>query len=112
VITFREKHDFNTYIAKFSNAGYYQIGLWQNDEWKVIQDWEASDAIKLDEGVDNTLGILVKGPRFTIYANGQELTTVEDSTFTTEGHVGLGIDGEPNQTATVDFDNLIIKEAP
>lgn len=103
------------YGVSFHNNGTYQVTLRQNGEWQapLIQDDTVSTTINLQPGVTNTFAILVKGSIFTIYANGQKLTTVTDITLKEAGEVSLGIGlNEADQTLTVDFDNLIIKEAP
>jgi secreted protein with Ig-like and vWFA domain len=49
----------------------------------------------------------------TLYANGEELTAVDDATLRPRGKIGLG--GalfEANQKATFEFDNLIVTTPP
>ena len=51
-----------------------------------------------------------KGSSLTFYVNDVQLTTLEDDTLA-EGRVGLVVDmTEGSKSATVDFDNLIIRK--
>jgi hypothetical protein len=111
-ITFRENDKGDYYVAEFDTDGGYKVSLSHNDEWKTIRDWESSDAISLEQGITNSFAVLVKGSTFTLYANGQELVTVNDTTLSEKGEVGLAISLSADQTLTVDFDNLVIREVP
>lgn len=114
-ITFRQSQNrMYSYQVTFSNNQTYQVDLWQNGQWKSpsIQAATSSPAINLNPGVTNTLAVLVKGSIFAIYANGQKLSEETDITLQESGQIKLGIAVPVNQTLTVDFDNLVIKEAP
>ena len=57
----------------------------------------------------NELKIVAKGENLTFFVNGQQLTTIKDDTLS-EGRIGLIVDlFEAEQTAAVDFDNLVIR---
>jgi hypothetical protein len=112
-LTFRENDDEDHYRVRFGNDGYYKVYIRQEGEWLTIRDWEFSDAIQLEPGVTNTFALLVQGAEFTFYANGEELGSVSDATLGEAGEIGLAIGvHEADQTLTVEFDNLIIKEIP
>ena len=111
-INFRKDKNYNYYRFQFSNDSQYRVLLHQDQKWDYIQDWTPSEAIRLTPGVANTFAILVKGSVFTLYANDQELGTVTDITLSEAGKIELGIDlDKADQSLTVDFDNLVIKEA-
>lgn len=110
-ITFRENKNSDFYRVQFANDGTYRVRLFQGGEWRTLQEWMSSDAIRLEPGVANIFAVLVEGSDFTLYANDQELATVQDSALSEAGKISLAIGlDEGNQTVTVDFDNLVIKE--
>jgi hypothetical protein len=114
-ITFRENDAGEYYQVIYWNDNSYQVCLHlPHQELPVtIHDrtWQA--AIWLERNVPDTFAILVKGSRFTIYANGVELTTVQDSTLNQAGKVGLALDlNEKGHMLTAEFDELTIQKAP
>lgn len=114
-IIFRKNAEGDYYRVAFANNATYKISRRDGakNDWKIIQDSTYDEAINLAPGFTNTFVILAKDSSFTVYANGHELTSVKDITLSETGEVGLGIGlAKANQTLTVDFDNLIIKEAP
>jgi len=113
-ILFRRRNTGKTYYeVRFYNDNSYQIRLRQDGEKTTLHNRAYSDAINLATGVTNSFGVLVKGANFTVYANGQELATVSDTTLGEPGRINLGVGLiEADQTVMVEFDNLVIKEAP
>jgi serine/threonine-protein kinase len=112
-ITFRENENDEYYDVEFANDGTYSVWLDKDGEWSRLQEWMPSDAVKLEPGVTNTFDLLVMGSSFTLYANGQELNTVNDIALGDAGQISLAIGLEKaGQTLTVEFDNLVIKELP
>jgi hypothetical protein len=112
-LTFRENDEDDHYRVRFGNDGYSKVYLRQDGEWQTIRDWRFSNAIQLEPGVTNTFALLVQGAEFTFYANGVELGSVSDTTLGEAGDIGLAIGvHKAEQTLTVEFDNLVIKEIP
>jgi len=105
-LAFREdEFSLSAYTFEIGNDGLYSVQLYDG-EWQVLQDWTYTDAIKVGE--TNDLRIIANGNVMTFLVNGQELTTIEDDTLSS-GTVALVVDMfEADQSATVDFDNLII----
>jgi hypothetical protein len=110
-ISFRENKNGDTYRVQFASDGTYRVTLFQDGEWSVLQAWQSSDAIRLEPGVTSAFAVLAEGPNFKIYANGQEVAMFQDSALSESGKISLAIGlNREDQTVTVDFDNLIIKE--
>jgi serine/threonine protein kinase len=104
-IAFRENVDGYVYAFEIGNDGLYAILLFDG-EWQQLKDWSSTDAIKI--GQPNELMVRAEGNMMTFFVNGEQLTTLEDSTLT-KGNIGLVVDMfEADLSATVDFDDLII----
>lgn len=108
-IVFRNQ-DNNKYWAQFSNAG-YRLGVEIGGDWKIIKDFTATDAFKIEPGITNSFGVSAKGPRIGILANNQEVFAIEDQAWGGDGTIEVLVMGQnPGQRTTVDFDNILIKE--
>lgn len=106
-VAFREDDDGNVYTLQINNRGQYSIFLY-NQEWQKLKDWSSTPAIK--GGQTNRLIVTAKGPSLTFYVNDQQLTTLTDKTLP-EGKVNLLVEvNENGKSATVDFDNLVIRK--
>jgi hypothetical protein len=106
-VAFRENLETHTYTFEIGNDGLYAIFLFDG-EWQKLKDWSSAKAVK--PGQTNELKVIAKGSTLTFFVNAEELTTIEDDALS-EGKVGLVVDMfEEGKSATVDFDNLIIRE--
>lgn len=95
------------YTFEIGNDGLYAIMLY-DEGWSLLKDWSTSDAINIGE--TNELMVIAEGPTLTFAVNGQRLASLDDET-SLEGQVGLVVDMfEADQTAVVDFDNLLIQD--
>lgn len=110
-LTFREDEAGNYYVIQFDSDNSYLVQRYYANEWQTLQDWTTSSALDLQPGVVNTFHLVVEDALFTIYANGEELTTIEDTTLTTAGQIGLGVGGSQGEEAVVTFDNLLLTGA-
>jgi len=68
-------------------AGDYALYVREDGSWSVIAGWTVSSAVRTGEN-SNRLRAVCQGSQITLYANGQQLTTVTDTTFT-RGKLGL-----------------------
>jgi hypothetical protein len=111
---FRVNENEDYYRLAIYDDNHFKVSLNQGGEWQTpLYPKTANSAINLSPGVVNNIVILAKGSTFTFYANGQELVTVTDTTLSEPGKIGLGVElDEGGQTATVEFDNLVIKAVP
>jgi len=109
--SFRET-DGDYYRVAFNNENQYWIDMWQGGDWTTIKPRTDNLAVNLDPGASNNFAMLVQGSEITLYANGQTLGTATDTTLSGLGKIELGVGfDEAGQTATVDFDNLIIRSS-
>ncbi len=107
-IAFRENRDAgHTYTFQISNDGLYSVQVYSDDGWLTLQEWSDTDAIKIDQ--TNELKVIAEGEVMTFFINDELLTTLDDDTLP-KGRVGVIISMfEDDQSASVDFDNLIIR---
>lgn len=112
-ITFREDRNGNYYSLEFANDGTYRLAKYQNDEWQSLYNWTPSPTPLLTSGATNTFTLVVKGSEMTVYADDRLLTTLTDTSLPGPGKLRLGLNlYEADETLTVDFDNVVIKEIP
>ncbi|MCL4298894.1 MAG: serine/threonine protein kinase [Anaerolineae bacterium] len=106
-VAFRLDEDGNVYVFEIGNDNLYSVLLYDG-EWKKLKDWSSTPAIKPGEA--NRLIISAKGSTLTFFVNDVQLTTLENDRLS-EGKIALVVDmAEGEQSATVNFDNLIIRK--
>jgi hypothetical protein len=95
------------YTFELSNEGDFRVRANDQDGWHVLVEPTAMPTIKNDEA--NQLAVQADGPILTFFINGAEATTVEDTRFSS-GKVAVLIDVEAENSASVDYDNFIVRE--
>ncbi len=108
-IAFREQDVNNQYALLINGAGEYRLGKIVNKEWIDLGEskWVASPAIKTG-GEKNRLTVMARGDLINALANGKELITVYDATFT-KGLVGAAAQvGRGAVPVKVAFDDLSV----
>lgn len=104
-VAFRENSEGHTYAFEIGNDLLYGVFLFDG-EWKTLKDWSSSGVII--PGEPNQITVIADGSSLSFIVNGETLTTLEDDTLS-EGTVGFVIEMfEPETTAEVVFDNLIL----
>lgn len=107
-IAFRKNKKFHTYAFEIGNDGLYGVLLYDG-EWHRLKDWSQTPAIRVGE--TNQLQVVAVGHTLSFFVNGQALTTLQDETLSA-GNISLVVNMfEENRTATVHFDNLIVRSA-
>jgi serine/threonine-protein kinase len=98
----------NYYFLIISSDGYYAIGKTVSGDTTVIgqDNMLYNDIIHRGE-TDNTLQALCDGNQLALYANGVELVSVEDTTFSS-GDVGLLVGTFETHGANMVFDNFTV----
>jgi len=84
----------------------FSVSLSKASEWIPLLDWTDSSAIKANQA--NWLTVVAKGSQFTFYINQKKVGSVSNDSLPT-GSVGLGIELGANNSATYQFDNLVIR---
>ena len=100
----------NYYFFIISSDGFYGIGLTQNGNQSLLGEDQLlpSDAIK-QGNVTNSIRVNCIGNTLTLFANGTQLISVQDDTFSS-GDVGL-LAGTYNEVGTdIHFDNFVVLE--
>ncbi len=95
----------NFYSLHVSSSGFYRIRKHTASGWQILRDWTSSQVLN-DGQEGNHLMVVRRGDRIGVYANGQFLGEVTDSSLPS-GWVGLitgTFTGSPN--ADVYFDNF------
>ncbi len=111
VIAFRYNNQGSTtYVVTFGSDSSFSFYSRDNGEW-TLEFQGKSNAFQIKEGMTNTFGIKAIEQDFTIYANGQELQTVENNMINYEGEIGIGMKGNNEKSMLVRFDNIVITEA-
>lgn len=73
--------DQNNFIAiMIGSQGAYRIARYTNGYTDIVP-WTASQAIRVGDGVVNTVRVDMAGDRFELYINGEYITRVTDSTW-------------------------------
>ena len=103
-------HD-NYYRFDVSSDGYYLLSKFQDGEWHTLADWAPSEAINQGQTAVNALKVSANGPEITLFANGQELTHVNDDSFQ-EGNFGFFASTFDDPHIWVSFDDLKLWAPP
>ncbi|HYU18842.1 MAG TPA: serine/threonine-protein kinase, partial [Chloroflexota bacterium] len=95
-------------LAVSPEDGMYTLERWDNGKETTIVPWQASAAIKRGTQT-NRLELSCAGTAITAAANGAQLASVQDSTYS-QGALLIAASSFPNSHLTVDarFDNLAV----
>lgn len=104
------------YLFGFTCDGRYSLRRWNasvgtKGEMVNLVDWKASSAINAGSSQTNRMGIMAIGDRFILYANGQQLTEVRDSTFA-QGYFGVFVGARETTNFTVNVNQVRVWENP
>lgn len=102
-LVFRQLDADNFYYFKVGTDGTYSVWKEVSGNWDALMRRTSSGYIKTGTGI-NRLKIVCQGTQIEVYANGHELTTITDASFT-EGKIALAVQNE-SQGAHVHFDNF------
>ncbi len=100
----------NFYRFDISGDGYYLLSKFVNGQWTTLVDWTASPVIQQGTTA-NILKVSAFGPNITVWANGQQLTSVTDDSLM-HGNFGFfaGTFSEPH--IWVSYDTLKLWTPP
>lgn len=104
-----QDEDDRYYWFEISGDGYYSVELKEEGQWVLLQEWQASSAIKQGLDATNRIRVICYGDRFSFYVNGTHLTDVTDDTLRA-GIIGLATGAYTEPPVVVDFDNLSVYE--
>jgi len=95
------------YWFQISGDGRYCVEESSEGEWTILQEWEASDAIKTGLDAVNHIQVICEGDRFRFSINDTVLTELTDSTLRA-GIIGLAAGAFTEPPVVVEFDNLSV----
>lgn len=93
------------YLFGFTCDGRFSLRIWDGQKFTMLQEWKASPLINAGSEQKNRLGFWARGSKITLYANGQPLIEVEDSTFAS-GAFGLFVGSVLTPEFTVVFSEV------
>ena len=93
------------YLYAFSCDGQYSLTKWNGKFSVRLVEWTQSDLIQAGPDKTNRLGIMAQGSKLSLYANGNLLTEVVDSSYPMGGF-GVFIGAVVTPGFTVTFDQL------
>jgi hypothetical protein len=99
------------YLFGVTCDGRYSLRSWDGEEFTTILDWTASTHLNPGSDQTNRIGIKAEGENLALYANGQLLAEVEDSTHT-EGKFGLFIGAAKTEDFTIEIDKIAYWSLP
>ncbi len=76
----RYQDELNFMAFMISSTGSYRIARFERD-YASLQDWTATDAIRLGNGAINTVRVDMHGSQYDLYINGRFITSVFDDTW-------------------------------
>jgi len=116
-ITVREADGINgkRYEFMFYNDNTFIVSVWPDSDYQNVKEILRGKlgTAKLEKGITNTFAIQAVGSTFTFSINGEQLGSFTDTTITEAGGISFqfGLNQSPD-SATIEFDNLVIKSAP
>lgn len=109
-IVLRRASSGNFYTFEITPDGQWGLVKFTNDKGTIIKQFESSSAIQTGDGASNDLRVVMVGSQFTFYANGTQLGTATDSTFST-GRTGV-VNDDTDSTSEVIFTNFVVAQPP
>jgi serine/threonine protein kinase len=81
--------EYDGYLFEIDTQGHYKISTINNGSVSALQDWTFSAALKQGYAVTNTLQVIMQDNEYLFYVNGNFLTVVTDSTYSSAGNIGF-----------------------
>jgi predicted Ser/Thr protein kinase len=102
----REQGNGDGYYLRISGDGFYSIAKAAGEDIIPLVDWAQSSVIQQGNAT-NHIRAVCDGPTLTLFVDGQNLATVEDTTFA-QGDIALTATTFEDQPTEVHFDNLVV----
>lgn len=104
------------YLFGFTCDGKYSLRRWNasiGDKGEMVNliEWKTSAAINTGSSQTNRMGLMAVGDRLILYANGQNIGEVKDSTFS-KGYFGVFVGARETDEFTVRVDQVRVWENP
>lgn len=108
-LLFRVQDGSHYYQFEVDCDGRYRLSKVVDEALTPLRDWTPSDSIRSGGGVSNDLSVRAQGDNLEVFANGQSLWKLADTTYG-EGGFGLYAGSGVSETYTATFDDLRIWE--
>ena len=105
----RNMSDGSLYSFDIDTTGYYSIIARIGNNWDILVDWVASDAIRTGAGAQNHFRVSCVGDTLSFSVNGDLLAEIQDDRLP-NGDIGLSVSTYANGGAKVLFDNVRVRE--
>ncbi len=110
-IYFLLRRDGSQYYAFIMEGGSFCFSL-HDKEWKDLQKWTSSSAIRTGLGQTNRLTVLAEESHYSLFINDVLVGEVTDGTLR-GGSAGVGVGlSEKGEAARVEFDNFELRRRP
>jgi hypothetical protein len=106
-LTFRGTDTPSYYTFEIYSDGFFRVRLNPGGGWQVLVDDTPTPAMQ--SGQTRQLAVQALGPDLSFFINGQQVATAQDQTLAS-GKIGLIITAQDGKNATVEYDNLVIRE--
>jgi hypothetical protein len=102
---------YEGYMFGLTCDGQYSLRIWNGSKHIVLVNWTASQAIHKGPNQANRLGVLVKGKKISLYANGNLLTEISDDQYA-EGRFGPFVGSVNTEDFTVNVSEIAYWDLP
>jgi hypothetical protein len=110
-VVVRAEGSDQAYLYGFTCDGRFSLRKWDGEEFTAVQDWIPSNAINTSPGATNRVGIMMRGDRYGLYANGSLLAEVVDQAYS-EGTIGLFVASANTPAFTVRVQEVAYWDLP
>ncbi len=104
--------DASYYWFQYKDYGTFLFSLVLKGKTLNLSEETVDANINTDVGTVNKIGVYAKGGEYALYANGAELFRVEDGNIDQPGDLYIKFHVARNNTATIELDNLVIRDVP
>lgn len=103
--------EYEGYFFGITCDGRYSLRIWSGDKFTTLVDWTESDFINSGPNAGNRIGLLAKGDRLAMYANGNLLQEIQNNSFSS-GKFGVFIGAASSTNFKVRVDEIVEWDLP
>lgn len=103
--------DYEGYFFGITCDGRYSLRIWADGKFTTLVDWTQTDFINSGENAGNRIGLLAKGDRLAMYANGNLLQEVQNDSYSA-GKFGVFIGSAASTNFKVRVDEIAEWDLP
>jgi uncharacterized protein YraI len=107
-LLFRAPDNNQGYLYGYTCNGQFSLSIWNGSQSIVLIKPTSNPAILTGPGAINRMGLQAFGSTYDLFANGQFLAEVQDSTYVDPGKIGYFVQAATDQPFTVRYDNLSV----